>query len=171
MRPQSQSKNDSCVRYSALRHLFAAACFNPTRLVAMLTLYCDASGKEQDSHLVVAGFVAPAEDWLSFETEWGQVLQRYKLKYFHMREFAHSRGQFKDWKGKEKQRRELLNRLITVLVRRAKCWMGACLLRETYQNVDRDWELHEYLHPYPLCAWLCIGLTDTWRKAQNLLPD
>jgi uncharacterized protein DUF3800 len=139
--------------------------------MAMLTLYCDASGKEQDPLMAVAGFIAPADEWLLFEAEWNQALEEYGLRYFHMREFAHSVDQFDGWKGQEDRRQGLLNRLVNLIVNRAKFWVGACILAETYKKVDADWQLHEWLYPYPLCAFLCINVAGDWQDAHNLLDS
>ena len=63
--------------------------------VSPLTLYCDASGKEEDPILTVAGFVGHVDEWLKFEPAWNAVLKEFDVPYFHMREFAHSLGGYK----------------------------------------------------------------------------
>jgi len=106
-----------------------------------LTLYCDASGKE-DSTISVGGFVGEVDGWSHFS-----------LKYFRMSEFAHSVGQFaNDWKGKETKRRAVLDRLISLILSHAKFWTGICVLLVDYHRADKDWQLHEKAYPYPLCG-------------------
>ncbi len=65
-----------------------------------LTLYCDASGKERDPILVVGGFVASVDSWLQFDDTWNVSLADFGIQYFHMKEFAHSTGQFKGWNSR-----------------------------------------------------------------------
>lgn len=154
--------------YSPLYHLFAALFLKPEQCIAMLTLYCDASGKEQDKLISVAGFISTVDEWLLFEKEWATVLDEFKIKYFHMREFAHSVGQFDGWKNDENKRRLLLTRLITVIIARTKYWVASCIRLEDFKKVDADYELHETFYPYPLCSRLCIDMAIRWCEAHHL---
>src|SRR5258705_7605564 len=85
----------------------------------MRTGYFDESGHSQDPACNIAGmagFVAPVGVWEVFEQEWMSTLRNAGLsEAFHMRDFAHSTGQFNDWKGKEAARRLLFGRLIEVV--------------------------------------------------------
>lgn len=72
----------------------------------MLTItgYFDASGTHAGSGTVtLAGWLSTARGWEPFEGEWRAALTHYGLSMFHMREFAHSRGEFERWT--EPQRR------------------------------------------------------------------
>ena len=55
----------------------------------MLTVGFDASGKEADQeHLVVAGFVSSANDWINFEKAWRERLKEGGKEYFHRSEYG-----------------------------------------------------------------------------------
>jgi hypothetical protein len=135
----------------------------------MLTLYCDASGKDNDQLLVVAGFIAPVNNWLRFEKEWDSALRKFGLRYFHMVEFAQSVKEFQGWKNQEDRRRDLLTALATVITRHASFWVGSCVVRRDYSKVDEDYELHEHFYPYPLCGRSCVDIAEKWRDAHHLL--
>src|SRR5271157_5977447 len=97
--------------YSAFEHLRSALFWADEDLIAVLTpltMYCDASGKKTGELVTVGGFVSPVSKWAAFEGAWRGVLNPLGIQCFHMREFAHSVGQFKDWKSKEQERQKLL---------------------------------------------------------------
>jgi hypothetical protein len=137
------------------------------RLMAMLTMYCDASGNDQAEAIRVGGFVAAVDDWLASDAEWKIALRDEGIEYFHMREFAHSVEHFKDWKGDESRRRRFLNGLCRIVVTHARFSVGAGVLLETYREVDRDWELHEKFRPCTLCAVTCMDEAVQWRRNQH----
>jgi hypothetical protein len=119
--------------------------------LAMLTMYCDASGDDQSAAMRVGGFIASVDEWSAFDTEWKAALRKERIEYFHMRDFAHSVEQFKDWKNDESRRRRFLDRLCTIIVTYARYSIGAGVLREVYRKVDADYQLHEGSIP-TLCA-------------------
>jgi len=84
----------------------------------MLSAYFDAAGKEYDQeHVLVAGFVAPTKMWEDFDKEWTERLRQDGLSYFHMVEFAHSKGEFKNgWRDDEPRRQALLRDLIGIIL-------------------------------------------------------
>jgi hypothetical protein len=76
-----------------------------------MTSFMDETGHSDDPNFHfagMAGFIAPAELWYTVGQYWQTVLKMFSLKEpFHMKDFAHSQGQFKDWKGKEERRKSL----------------------------------------------------------------
>lgn len=67
--------------------------------------YYDASGADGGSgHLVVVGLVATERKWIKFEQRWEAVLSRYGVTHFHMKDYAHSRGEYATWKDKKEKR-------------------------------------------------------------------
>lgn len=137
----------------------------------MFSLYCDASGRDQTDLLAVSGFVASAEEWLNFTKQWNLILKEFDVKYLHMREFAHSVGQFDGWKNDESKRREFLVSVKDVIERHVQYWVGAVLIKADYLRVDSDYQFHEHLSPFPLCSFTCVEAVERWRKAHNLLDS
>src|SRR5947209_15066513 len=81
-----------------------------------LTAYMDETGHSGDTAYVgMAGLVAPAAARKRFTRDWNAVLNRAGIKFFHMREFAHSRGQFKSWKNKSTDRDALYGKLFAII--------------------------------------------------------
>ena len=76
--------------------------------MAALTGYFDASGKASNPfaiELVVSGFISTPKKWNQFEQYWQALLDEFDLPYFHMREFAPSKGRVQGT-GKAKKNEE-----------------------------------------------------------------
>ena len=75
----------------------------------MFTAYYDDSGTANDTlAVVVAGFVATDEQWTHFERNWNDSLRQFGISRFHMREFAHSVGEFSRFKQNKGERESFL---------------------------------------------------------------
>jgi len=128
--------------------------------------FLDASGVEHQGRvLTVGGFVANYEQWMRFEREWNLVLEEFGVKYFRMAEFAHSTGQYSEWKGKEDRRRSFLKKLTSVIRIRVRRSFGLALLLDDYNAVNADFELSERLgHPFPLAGVTCVNMIGAWAE-------
>jgi len=159
----------NAARFSAFGHMAAAIFAKPDDLMAIivpspLTLYGDASGKEEDPIIAVGGVVGRTYEWLKLEPEWNAVLEEFDVPYFHMREFAHSVEAYeRGWKGQEKKRTAFIDALVKAIRPHAAYWMGACIVREDYLKVDADYQLHELYYPYTICAKTCVDMAAKWR--------
>jgi hypothetical protein len=103
----------------------------------------------------MAGFVAPLEKWMAFEKEWQPTLDDYKLKEpFHMKDCAHSFGQFVDWKDKKEKRKELFGKLIAIIRKTEAKPIGAIVSLEAYGGLHVEQQKH-FHSPYMLVFQLC----------------
>ena len=104
----------------------------------MLNGYFDESGDEPDLSIKVVGMggcVAPAENWQKFEVKWNKALKSEGIDYFHMKEFAHSTGQFATgWKGNEERRTQLYGQLWNIIEEVAPMFFGCFLPMEHYRR-------------------------------------
>ena len=64
-------------------------------LVVVFRFYLDES--ERDGILAVGGYLASAEQWETFESEWGFRLRQAGVSAVHATDFNNRRGEFKDW--------------------------------------------------------------------------
>ena len=157
------------LRASSFGHMAAAIFAKPSDLMAIiipspLTIYGDASGKEEDPIIAVGGVVGRVDEWLAFESKWNAVLKEFDMPYFHMREFAHSVGAYEiGWKGLEDKRKAFIDGLVKAIVPHAAYWMGCCIVRDDYLRVDAEYKLHESYYPYTICARACVELATDWR--------
>jgi hypothetical protein len=87
-----------------------------TEPLDMLHAYFDESRTNpEDPFPVVAGFVSQTERWKQFEQQWNGILTKFGVLGFHMREFAHSRGEFRSWKGDANRRAAFMDALIAAI--------------------------------------------------------
>jgi hypothetical protein len=127
-------------------------------MVYDLTSYMDETGHSDDPHFHfagMAGFVAPAETWQKFGNAWQEVLDIFNLKEpFHMKDFAHSQGQFREWKGKETKRRLLFSTLVTLLTKSDFQPIGAIVSIEDFNTLSER-QRQSFLDPYYIGFQTC----------------
>jgi hypothetical protein len=134
--------------------------------------YFDESGTKADTQaVVVAGFIAPTEQWLAFERDWKSILSMFGVNSLHMRHFAHSTGEYVSWKGNENRRRDFLSRLIGTIKIRAHHSFACAVLMDAYRLADSKYKLHEVITPYTLAARTCVGKAYDWAKHFNIHED
>lgn len=125
----------------------------------MLTAYFDEAGHPDDpalKYIALAGFVAPASEWEVFEHHWTATLRNARLNEpFHMKEFAHSTGQFTTWKGKEEKRRLLFGRLVEVIRNTRAMPIGAAVSLLDFRSLTPA-QQSSFLDPYYVCFQTCV---------------
>src|SRR5678815_4369685 len=91
----------------------ATQSYSRYRFMLMLQAFFDDSGKSTDPTETVCGIgdaVAPLDAWEALESEWKSVLEKFRVPYLHMKEYAHSTGVFQDgWKGEAGKRKDFLS--------------------------------------------------------------
>ena len=133
------------------------------------TVYFDESGSPSDTAaLVVAGFIATAEEWIRYEREWKAILKAFDVPALHMRNFAHSAREFKTWKGNEGKRRAFLSRLIRIIRKRTKRSFACTILMEDYKKVDLDYHLSDVFKPYAIAGRSCVDKVNKWAKDESI---
>ena len=123
-----------------------------------LTSYMDETGHSDDSSFRfagMAGLVAPLEAWERLGKTWQEVLAIFGLKEpFHMKDFAHSSGQFEEWKGREAKRRLLFKILVKLVVRTGAIPIGAIVALDDFNTLS-DRQQKTFLDPYYLAFQTC----------------
>ncbi len=144
--------------------------------MSVYVVYFDASGTKDDPNtpsMTVAGFVTTESKWRKFERDWAFALAAEGITILHMKEFAHSTGQFAvGWKNDEPRRRRFLQSLHRVIKRRTDRPISATLILSEYKAVDKVYKLHESIgQPYSVTAQLAITLTRKWMKRSHPKDD
>ena len=102
----------------------------------------DDSGNEPRQKIfVLAGFVAPAENWIAFALEWDRALKAasYPLAYAKFGEAMRLRGQFDKARGwTEDLRDEQLAKLLAIIRKFAPARFHASVNHADYQKYIRD---------------------------------
>lgn len=123
-----------------------------------LTAFFDESGHAGDPNVNVvgmAGFVAPLAEWINFNERWKDILTVAGiLGPFHMKDFVHSKGEFKSWKGDEGKRKLLLRRLIEIITETNATPIGSAVLLRDFASLTPE-QRSQFLDPYYICFQTC----------------
>ena len=123
-----------------------------------LTSYMDETGHSDDpllEYVGMAGFVAPFGVWEVFETGWSDLLQNAGLREpFHMKDFAHSRGQFKTWSGREELRQSFLGSAMKLIVETGATPIGAIVSLTAFRSLTEA-QQSSFLDPYYIVFQTC----------------
>jgi Protein of unknown function (DUF3800) len=121
------------------------------RLLAVMAVdlraYCDES-YTQDCDFVVAGYVAPAAEWLKLEGPWQEALRETGLSEFKMRNCEMGQGEFKD----RTDRPDLQRRFIALIKSIDVLGYAVRIDLRTYKEVRK--QLEPEVHPKYFAAWL-----------------
>ena len=124
----------------------------------LLTSYMDESGHSDDPNFHftgMAGFVAPEKTWTEVGIVWQKILDIFSLtEPFHMKEFAHSTGQFENWKDNETQRRMLYSNLVKVIVKSGAVPVGAIISLEDFKSLTEE-QRSSFKDPYYMAFQTC----------------
>jgi hypothetical protein len=139
--------------------------------MAVFNVYFDASGTPGDCDaVVVAGFVAKSEQWIEFEHNWQDTLRAYSVSRLHMREYAHSIGEFSSWRDDKKKRGRFLERLVSIIKTRTLHGFVTSVMMDAYREVDRRYCLSETHRPLALAGTACVEKVRRW-AAQRSIPQ
>lgn len=123
-------------------------------------LYCDAAGGKDHGFIVVAGYLSTFQKWMNFQVEWNKLLALFNVSYFHMKEFAQSKGPFKSWKNDEPKRIRFLSRAAQIIVSNVERSFGCIVRYADFEKVNQLYRLDEIAgNPYALAGRTCVART------------
>jgi hypothetical protein len=137
--------------------------------MAMFNVLFDASGAPDDCDaVVVGGFVATAQQWVEFDRNWNDALADYGVSRLHMKEYAHSVGEYETWRGDHRKRMLFLERLISIIKTRVRhCFVNAVIM-DGYRAVDAKYCLSERHKPIALAGIACVDKVKRWAAKWNI---
>lgn len=100
--------------------------------------FFDESGThDDDQNLCLGGYVFEGEASVVFEAEWKEMLGRYGLKYFHMREFRQrDKGVFQHLTSVERQ--ASLEEAIKIIEKHAACGFAFSIAKQYFGHVTEN---------------------------------
>jgi hypothetical protein len=163
-------------QYSLEKHLAMAIFMGRWRegLLGMFTTYFDASGSPDDvrtAAVVVAGFVATAEQWIEFDRNWNDALSRFHVSALHMKDYAHSRRDYADWEKDQGKRQEFLAALINIVCTRMRHSFVSAVMLDGYRRLNQKYYLEECVKPYSIAGNTCIAKVKRWADTQGIPQD
>jgi len=140
--------------------------------MTMFTVYFDGSGSPDDTvALAVAGFIAPADQWIEFERNWNDCLTAFGVSSLHMRHYAHSRGEFTSSKGDKHKRDRFMGRLISIIKSRVWHSFASAVVMDGYRKIDAKYCLGGFAMPYALAGGTCIEKVERWKARRGRMDD
>ena len=142
---------------------FADSIFNAAareRLIAAFAAYFDDSGTHPESVVsVVAGFIAPVDQWVRFQAEWQECLRAAGLESFRMVDYASQQPPY-DWDD-SKRKRVLAQLLTTIKLRTHGAFAVAVLTKPYYEARPHIPSLGD-LSAYGFAVMQCVKHVGRW---------
>lgn len=140
----------------------------------MLTCYFDESGGDDLGLTCVCGFVASVDQWEQFEVDWRLFLAKYDVPYFHMKEYAQSKGPFAKWADKcmSATRAKFIGDAAEIIKATTQRMFISMVVHEIFDLSDRSYRVRDVFNsPYALAGRLCVALVNTWRRKTTMPLD
>jgi hypothetical protein len=135
--------------------------------MAIVTSYFDASGGSDQIVVASAAVVASPEIWEEFDRRWNSCLAAFDVSALHMKDFAHSNGEFEKWKCDEPKRRRFLNGLLWIIEDLVEFTSVCSVYIDDYRYADKYFQLSESMRPYTLGSLTCASRIVMWAVEQG----
>ncbi|MGB9369513.1 MAG: DUF3800 domain-containing protein [Xanthobacteraceae bacterium] len=136
--------------------------------MALIESYFDESGSHDGSPaLGVAGFAFTKAGAAKLDQEWGSVLERYELPFFHMVDCAHGNPPFDRLTRDERIAVE--KEMIALIRDNLLCGYGVSISEREYNEFFPDHV--PYGSAYSLCCWTCLEVVQHWIEANGIEGD
>jgi hypothetical protein len=135
--------------------------------MAVMACYTDVGGSLSEIVLSPATLVSSPEKWQQFDRRWNDCLCAFEVSALHMKDFAHSRGEFSSWKFDEPRRRRFLNSLMWIIEETVEYSAAVSIYVGDYKRVDEKYRLSEWVRPYTLGCMSCAARIIPWAEEQQ----
>jgi hypothetical protein len=136
--------------------------------MATMSCYVDASGSLSELAIAPAAMISTPEKWLAFEEEWNACLEAYKVSELHMKHFAHSVGEYADWKSDPLKRKRFLNKLMWIIEQYIDYTATEAIYVQAYSDIDAKYQISEFMRPYTMGCFAVAGRVFAWGKECEL---
>jgi hypothetical protein len=122
--------------------------------------YFDDSGHPDDqAAVVVAGFISTEEQWLLFEREWKEILEREGMESFHMTDFEKS----KVWPQHKKD--DILRKLVITIQLRTRRSFSQTVMINDYREINDAYAFEECVGtPFALAGRTIAKNINSWKR-------
>ena len=136
-----------------------------------LVCYLDDSGNKDDSISTLAGYIAPAHNWLYFEVDARKVFDAIELPYLHTVDLHMRRGEFKGWT--REQTEEFAEGFYKILDQHAYAGFEFSVLKSTFDAKKSIYSVEDQSSPFGFCLHGIVDrlVKDEGVKAALALPD
>ncbi len=166
--PQFWSKFSACLQRLEPSHFCQQILILSSdhhKCMLMLSAFLDETGHSSDKAQRfngMAGLMAPTKRLLRMERKWNRTLSRFRLPFFHMKDFASFRGPYKGWT--EQKRRDLYRRLLAHITGAQPFLVGSILAMEDFRSLTAKQQA-DFVDPYHIGFMLVTGYLATAANA------
>ena len=127
--------------------------------VLVLEAYFDESGSSLNQRpiLVLGGYIAPFEKWLTFSEDWGLALRHYCIPYFHATELPSRHSKLYRHLSVE-QKRSLVDDLVTVVGKHVNMGVAIVMSPDDWRLSTTDTFRCKHGSAYGICMELLLML-------------
>ncbi len=161
----------SFAKYDAFEHLCRSLFVVENDLMAMLTVYGDASGSGPDRPvIVVGGFISTVQQWSLFNEQWGKVLAKGPVEVYHATDLEADppQGEFRGWKEPRVQKfRTLAYQTLAPFV---AAGISSGLVKSDFEDLKIRWHKIPQGKPgnhYYFCVQDFIVNVNAWAEAHG----
>jgi len=136
--------------------------------LAALIAYFDDSGTHlQSPSAIVAGWIAPSQQWKKFNRQWEDLKAAEGFEVFHMTDVMSSARGFVGWN--ESKTGRVLTKARAIIDSRAMKGFAVCVAKKDYDDLATK-EFREKFgkHHYTFAVRSVIGLIERWREQENI---
>src|SRR3990167_9316591 len=135
------------------------------RLFVILTASLDGAGKPDSEGVAVAGLVSTETRLRRFSKQWGRLLTKYRLPFFHAAQCMARKGPYRKWRDKWDERLLSFVRVANLAILYP---VGVSIPTETYNKLPR-WDRERSGNQYFFAAWGCFHEATRWLRTSR--PD
>jgi len=137
-----------------------------------VAVYADDSGTHDETgkltgakEATISGIIGLREDWISFCGEWQRVLNKYKVKFFHFREWSNASAVVRNKRPPSsdfhknpyrhldaKQLNDFVVELATIAGSKNKLTIGGVVYTKKHYEAKTKGEIPANSNPYEFCA-------------------
>lgn len=134
----------------------------------MLRTYFDASVKQNQPLVAVAGYIATVNQWEKFECDWRLTLAHHNAPYMHMREICSQSKKSPFAKWGENKRATFLKDMSDVINSNLLHSFGAAVSVDDYNEASKLYNIYGMAgYAYSLCARACAAQVQKWQKREG----
>ena len=136
-----------------------------------LVCYLDDSGNKDDSISTLAGYIAPAHNWLDFEVHARELFDAIELPYLHTVDLQMRRREFKGWT--REQTAEFANVFYKILEQHTYAGFEFSVLKSTFEAKKSIYNVEHQSSPFGFCLHGIVDrlVKDEGVKTALALPD
>ncbi len=136
-----------------------------------LVCYLDDSGNKGDRIVTLAGYIAPAHNWLAFEMHARELFDTFELPYLHTVDLHGRRGKFRDWTRENTAK--FANDFYRILDQHAYAGFEFSVLKPTFEVGKSVYNVEHQSSPLGFCLHGLVSrlVKDEGIKDALALPD